>query len=407
VARRLALAIALVLAAAGSVVVLPAAPAAAVLPPGAPTPPAHALVPVHPQRILDTRTDNQPLGPGETRLLHVPFSSALGPLGTQGYALNLTAVGPTQATHLSVAPYVVNGPPPTTSVMNLRAGETRATMAITKTTRFGVDNRDWFIVRNNSGTVHLVIDVFGYVGPTAYANTDLAPTLPTRLVDTRAGLGAPQAKLGPGQSLTVTATNAPTAQAALVNVTAVAPSAATHLTAWRAGDPLPNTSSLNARPGEVTPNLVLTRLDAQKRFTVRNNSGSTDLVVDLVGLVTNNNSTRLGLIAPVRLLDTRTSSPLGPGGTRSALGTAAIGVPDDAVAVLVSVTIVSPSAPTHLTAWKYGTSMPTASTVNAAAGQTVANATIVPLGDLVKLMNVANNAGTAHVLIDVVGWLRY
>ena len=41
----------------------------------APTPPAHALVPVHPQRILDTRTDNQPLGPGDLVL-----SGALGPM---------------------------------------------------------------------------------------------------------------------------------------------------------------------------------------------------------------------------------------------------------------------------------------------------------------------------------------
>ncbi len=405
--RWLSLLLAVLLGAAGMTAALPAPPAAAVLPPGSPPPVTNPIVPREPTRMLDTRTTNEPLGPGETRLLHVPFGTAMGPSGTQGYALNLTAVSPSQATHLTVAPYVVNGAPPNTSVMNLRPGETRATFTVTKTTRFSPDWRDWFVVRNNSGSVHLVIDVLGYVGPTAYANTDLAATIPTRIVDTRSGLGAPQAKLGPGQSLTVTATDHPTAQAALVNVTVVTPSAPTHLTAWRTGDALPATSSVNARAGEVTPNLVLTRLDAAKRFTIRNNSGTTDLVIDLVGLVTNNNGTRLGLLdTPARLLDTRTGAAVGPGGIRNVLATAAPGVPDDAYGVLVSLTLVSPSASTHLTAWRYGQPMPTASTVNGVAGQTVANATLVPVAELTKLFSVANNAGNAHVVVDVIGWLR-
>ena len=179
------------------------------------------------------------------------------------------------------------------------------------------------------------------------------------------------------------------------------------ITAWRTGDPRPAVSSLNARAGEVTPNLVLSRLDAQKRFTIRNNSGTTDVVVDLVGLVTTSNASRVGLIPPVRLLDTRTAGPITAGGTRQVLATAAPGVPDDVDAVLVTVTLVAPTEATHLTVWKYGTPTPSVSTVNAAAGQTVANTTLVGVGDVAPLVTVANHAGSAHVLVDVVGWLRY
>ena len=383
------------------------APAGAVVPPGTPPAPTNQMVPVTPTRILDTRTTNQPLGPGEARVLPVPFSSAVGPAGTVGYALNVTVVAPTEATHLSVAAYDPSAPAPSTSVVNVRAGETRAAFVVTRTARITPFVADWFVVRNSSGAAHVVIDVVAYIGPTAYTNTDLVTTIPTRLVDTRSGLGAPRARLGPGQTLTVSVGEFPLANAALVNVTAVNPTHSTHLTAWRAGDPMPNVSSLNARAGEVTPNLVLSRLDGQRRFTIRNNSGSTDVVVDLVGLVTTSNSARMALIPPVRLLDTRTSGPVGPAGVRNVLATAAPGVPDDVAAVWVTVTIVDPSSPTHVTVWPYGTTKPSVSTVNAAAGQTVANTTLVGVGEVVALVNAANHAGAAHVLVDVVGWTRY
>lgn len=396
-----------VVAALAVTVGVPLAPAGAVVPPDTPPAATNPMVPVTPVRILDTRTTNAPFGPGEARTLSVPYSSAIGPAGTVGYALNITVVAPTEATHLSVAAHEPGAPAPTTSVVNVRAGETRAAFAVTRTARISPFVADWFVVRNSSGSAHVVIDVVAYIGPTAYSNTDLVTTIPTRLVDTRSGVGAPAARLGPGQTLTVPVGEFPSANAALLNVTAVNPSQPTHLTAWRTGDPMPKVSSLNARAGEVTPNLVLSRLDGQRRFTVRNNSGTTDLVIDLVGLVTNSASARMALIPPVRLLDTRTSGPVGPAGVRNVLATAAPGVPDDVAAVLVTVTIVQPTAPTHVTVWPYGTPKPAVSTVNAAAGQTVANTTLVGVGEVAALVNVANHAGSAHVLVDVVGWTRY
>ena len=46
-----------------------------------------------PMRIADTRTDNVPLGPGESRVFALPVASVgTGPAGTDGYAMNITAV---------------------------------------------------------------------------------------------------------------------------------------------------------------------------------------------------------------------------------------------------------------------------------------------------------------------------
>jgi hypothetical protein len=50
--------------------------------------------------------------------------------------------------------------------------------------------------------------------------------------------------------------------------------------------------------------------------------------------------------------------------------------------------------------------MPVASTVNAGAGQTAANLTLVRVHDLTKLVSVANNAGSTHIVVDIVGWTR-
>ncbi|MCU0268746.1 MAG: hypothetical protein MUF83_08870 [Acidimicrobiales bacterium] len=378
--------------------VAPPAPASAVG--DAPTP--QSFLPRAPMRMADTRQQNAPLGPGESRVFSVPVASVgTGPAGTDGYAMNITAVGATQATHLTVYPFQNGAVAPNASFVNLRPGETRATFTMVKTVPsvYG----DHFAIRNNSGTVHVVIDVFGYVGPTNQPQ-ELVAVPPTRLVDTRLGQGA--TRLGPGQAVTVTATDVPGATAVLVNTTAVQPSTETHLTTWRAGDALPDTSSVNARAGEVTPNTVLTRVDAQGRFSIRNNSGQTDVVVDLIGVMRQGTGPKVGLITPVRILDTRTGGPVGPGGVRNVLPTAGAGVPDDLQGALLSVTLVGPAAPTHLTTWTYGGAMPVASTVNAGAGQTAANLTLVRVHDLTKLVSVANNAGSTHIVVDIVGWTR-
>ncbi len=113
-------------------------------------------------------------------------------------------------------------------------------------------------------------------------------------------------------------------------------------------------------------------------------------------------------VEPARILDTR--SGLG-GSTRvPADGTVTLqvggrgGVPADASAVVMNVTVVDPASPGFVTAWPAGTERPLASNLNFSAGQTVPNLVVVPLGAGGKVNLVNRSVGTSDLLADVQGF---
>lgn len=79
------------------------------------------------------------------------------------------------------------------------------------------------------------------------------------------------------------------------------------------------------------------------------------------------------------------------------------GVPADATAVTLNVTVTGTTASGFLTLWPAGASQPTASNLNWVAGQTIPNAVTVKVGAGGKV-NVFNAAGNATVIVDVVGY---
>jgi len=125
-------------------------------------------------------------------------------------------------------------------------------------------------------------------------------------------------------------------------------------------------------------------------------------------------------VTPCRIVDTR--NPTGvTGGPALTAGTprnfpidvapAACGVPNTAKAAVLNVTLVAPSADGFLLIWPYLTSMPTVSTINAAAGEpAIANGAIVPLtADAffnISLVYGTAVPGTAHVILDVTGYFQ-
>lgn len=111
-------------------------------------------------------------------------------------------------------------------------------------------------------------------------------------------------------------------------------------------------------------------------------------------------------LQPTRVMDTRS----GQGGTQFAsnetryLQIAGVGgVPADAVAVALNVTVIGPTAPGYLTVWPAGSPVPTASNVNFLAGQTVANMVTTGLGPTGGV-SIYNLLASAHVIVDVTGW---
>jgi hypothetical protein len=144
------------------------------------------------------------------------------------------------------------------------------------------------------------------------------------------------------------------------------------------------------------------------KFKVYNHSGSVDVVVDVLGWYDQGVSTtgdRYASLVPARIFDTRPSnSPLGANQSRDVQVAGVGGVPSSGVtAVVVNLTVTGPTAPSFLTAWPTGTVRPLASNLNYVSGQTVPNLAILKVGSGGRI-SVYNAAGSAHVVIDVLGW---
>jgi hypothetical protein len=245
-------------------------------------------------------------------------------------------------------------------------------------------------------------------GPADGSYTGLSPT---RIVDTRTGTGGLR-RFGPGQAQDVQATGvagipATGVLAVVLNTTAVRPSAGGHLSLWPAGTARPATSNVNFAAGGIVPNLVTVPVGAGGKVSVLNSAGSTDVLIDAVGFYAAADGPAGSLLrplAPARILDTRTTGPVGPGQTRSVRVAGTGGIPaTGAVSVVVNLTATRPTAAGHLAVFPGGDPVPGASNVNFAARQTVANTAIVPVGPD-GAIDVHNSAGTTDVLVDVVAY---
>jgi hypothetical protein len=177
--------------------------------------------------------------------------------------------------------------------------------------------------------------------------------------------------LAAGRALEVVVPGVDAGGVAVLNVTAVAPVAAGHVTAFACDRSLPTASNLNYVAGDVVANLVMVRADAAGRVCVSTHA-TTDLVVDHAG-----NLPAGAVVAqdsPVRLVDTRRS-----GGRVAAGGVLEVVVPgvDAGGVAVLNVTAVAPVAAGHVTAFACDRSLPTASNLNYRAGDVVANLVMV------------------------------
>ena len=112
--------------------------------------------------------------------------------------------------------------------------------------------------------------------------------------------------------------------------------------------------------------------------------------------------------APRRLFDTRdgTGGRATPLGARESWRVAvrdAAGLPADAIAVAINLTAVDATAPTYVTAWPSGLNRPLASNLNPVPGVAAPNMAIVRLGADGGI-DLYNNAGSVHLVGDIVGW---
>jgi len=344
-----------------------------------------AFYPVTPCRVADTRVAGGALPGG--RSTFYPIAGACGiPGNAQAYSLNITAVPQGPLAYLTV--WSAGQPQPPVSTLNSPGGAIVANAAIVP----GVSE----IAVYASDTTHAIIDVDGYFappgGPGALAFYPLAPC---RVADTRNAtgpFGGPSLAGGATRDFPVPASACgipATAQAYSLNMTAVPSGPLGYLSAWAAGQPQPNVSTLNASEGQIRANAAIVPAGTGGAISVYA-SDPTNLVIDIDGYFAppgNPGALYFYPVTPCRLADTRNANgsfggpPLPAGSTRNfPIPSSACGLPSTAQAWSLNMTVVPPAALSYLTAWPTGEPLPLVSTLNDRQGQVLANAAIVLAG---------------------------
>ncbi len=236
------------------------------------------LLALSPARILDTRsgigTARGTARGGEAITLQVLGEGGVPTSNVDAVVVNLLSINPTQDGWVTAWPS--GSGEPSTASLSYRAGRVIPNLTVCKVGPDGTIQ-----VRPSHGQVHLVADV---VGCFTEDGSQLSPVAPQRLLDTRVGTGANQARIGAGEeiSLRVTGYGVPTnASAVALNVSAVRPSAQTYLTIYPDGESRPTASSLNPDPGAVSANLVIAKVGDDGRIRIFNHAGDVDLLADL------------------------------------------------------------------------------------------------------------------------------
>ena len=358
-----------------------AQPPSAILPPKL-TGSAGELTPVVPARILDTRDGTgrnglvAQLGPQQQLDLTVTGVGGVPATGVEAVVLNVTVTGPTAPGWLAVWP--TGAARPLVSNLNFSVGQSVPNLVMVQV---GSSGRVSFY--NQNGATDVVADVVGW-----YATTDGLPggrfhaTVPARILDTRAGLGAAgPVPSGGSIQLKVTGNGGVPASgvtAVVMNVTVTQPTAAGFITVHPDNAARPLASNLNFVPDETVPNLVLVSVPPSGVIDLYNSNGASHLVADVVGWYDTDRSTNAGRFVPItpfRLADTRNSGqPLGPTGIAgfSIEGTAPL--PGSGLgAVVANITVTQPTDSGYLTAYPEDANRPLASNLNFLPDETVPN----------------------------------
>ncbi|MGB3736949.1 MAG: bifunctional metallophosphatase/5'-nucleotidase, partial [Ilumatobacter sp.] len=363
-------------------------------------------VAVTPSRILDTREGGLtedglfqaegPLAVGETIELQVTGRGGVAE-GAESVVLNVGVIRPGDLGFLTV--YPCDEEVPTASNLNFAGGTTVSNAVFAKLSAEGTA----CIV--SSVETELYADVTSYV-PAGGSPTAISPA---RVLDSRTGGttvdGEDQAsgQLAGGEIYELTVTGREDAdgnpllpddaKAVVLNVGAIQPDGDGYLTVFpcNATDTPPNASNVNYISGVNVANAVTVGIGDDGAVCIFS-FDSTNLIADVTGYVPVDGSP--DPLSPARLIDTRDEFPVETiDGERAGEGTIAAnevvtlqvagrgGVADDAIAANLNVTAVRPVAGGFITVYPCTDDVPTASQVNFAGVNNVANSVSALLAD--------------------------
>jgi murein DD-endopeptidase MepM/ murein hydrolase activator NlpD len=334
------------------------------------------------ERASTAALDPRPM-PVSTTPLSVDIVGLAGLPAAQveGVVVNITVVDAGADLFLTVWPSGQDRPG--TSNLNVRAGQTRPNLVMSKV---GVDGR--IQIATGGAFADVLVDLQGWFAK----GGGFRSIGPSRLLDTR----STKTRLRAGEVVDV-ATNLAAGEGAIVNVTGVNPTTAGFITVWPAGAPKPDTSNLNLAAAETAANLALVAVGTGGKLSF-SSSMPTDLVVDIMGSVS---ATDFRPVGPRRLLDSRQQAQkLTFDGVVASNVFLEPGSPEGD-AVVLNLTVVDPAADGFVTVRPYASAGDATSNVNGRRGETTPNLAVVSVGKLNRLG--FSGSMTTHLVVDLFG----
>jgi hypothetical protein len=248
---------------------------------------------------------------------------------------------------------------------------------------------------------------------------------PVRILDTRKGIGAAEAPVGAGDVLRLKVAGvgdiASNVSAVALNLTEVDASSGGNITAYADGTATPDVSNLNYGKSAAVANFAIIPVGSDGYIDLKNtaelSSGTVQLIADVSGYFARSPfetaPESFTPIDPARVLDTRNGTGAAKGKV-AAYGSIPVniagyyynsGVAFDSGDVSVHLTVTDTSGSGYLTAYSNDSaSMPTASSLNFTAGQTVSNTLIVPVGGSGKIRIYNGSTGSVDIVADITGF---
>ncbi len=371
-----------------------------------------------PARVLETRPGQKTVdglfeGAGVSAAESVTELQVTGrggvPDDASAVLMNLTAVTPDGPGFFTA--YPCGEQRPLASNVNYVAGQVVPNAVLAKV---GTNGKVCIYTKAAS---HIIADVNGYV-PDGGSPTSLTPA---RVLETRPGQKTVDGLFeGAGVSAAESVTELQVtgrggvpddASAVLMNLTAVTPDGPGFFTAYPCGEQRPLASNVNYVAGQVVPNAVLAKVGTNGKVCIYTKAAS-HIIADVNGYVPDGGSPTS--LTPARVLETRPGQKTVDGlfegaGVSAAESVTELqvtgrgGVPDDASAVLMNLTAVTPDGPGFFTAYPCGEQRPLASNVNYVAGQVVPNAVLAKVGTNGKVCIYTKAA--SHIIADVNGYV--
>jgi PKD repeat protein len=381
--------------------------------------------PINPVRVFDSRPAPKHVGTITTLAANAPQTGQVGGrLGIPSDAIavtgNLTVVGQTRAGFFAIGPSLTGLG--STSSLNFPVGDVRANGVTVPLNDNSNGTLSVVFKSTASGSANVVFDVTGYFRQTATGGNTYHTVTPARFLDTRKGNGLSgrfQAKIVRTFQVTgrtVGGTTIPaTAKAITGNLTVAGQTTQGFVSLGPDAGTVGSTSTLNFPVGDVRANNVTVKLSGTGSlaalFTAV--SGSTDLVLDITGYFTADESGAYYVpVTPTRILDSRKGNGLSGTFVSQHARTWVVGSPIDpnAVAVIGNVTAVGATQGGFVAVTPSPTNTPATSSLNFPVGDVRANGMTVKLSDIGSNLSATyvatSTTATTHLVYDVFGYYK-